>query len=71
MDEAVDIVLQEARITNPNCVWAGISVNTSGLSDDERNAYLADLESQYKLPCVDPVATGMARIADQLLGHVK
>lgn len=70
LDEVIEIVLTLARVTNPNCIWAGISVNTSSLSDERRGAYLAELEERYGLPCVDPVAIGMAKIADYLLEHV-
>lgn len=71
LKQVIDIVLTSARITNPNCIWAGISVNTSSLDDTQRQSYLGDLESKYGLPCVDPVATGMAKIADFLLENVK
>ena len=67
LDEVIDIVLSEARVTNPACIWAGISINTSTLDDAARSRYLSDLETRYGLPCVDPVATGMARIADYLM----
>lgn len=70
LDEVIDIVLKEARVTNPKCIWAGISINTSTLDDDARDRYLSDLESRYALPCVDPVATGMAGIADYLMEQV-
>lgn len=71
LDEAIDIVLTSARVTNPDCIWAGISVNTSGLDNAARDACLADLESAYRRPAVDPIATGMARIADYLLEKVE
>jgi len=61
-----DTVLAAARVTNPACVCAGISVNTSSMSDVERRDYLAGLGEQSGLPCVDPVATGMAPVADFL-----
>ena len=67
IDEVIDMVVRAARVTNPGCSCVGISVNTSTMTDDERNAYLADLESKYGLPCADPVATSMAAIADALL----
>ena len=66
-DDVIDVVLKEARVTNPACIWAGISINTSTLDDAARSRYLSDLESRYGLPCVDAVATGMAKIADHLL----
>jgi uncharacterized NAD-dependent epimerase/dehydratase family protein len=71
LDEAIDIVLTSARVTNPKCIWAGISVNTSSMGDEQRRGYLADIGGKYGLPCVDPVATGMADIADYLLENVK
>jgi uncharacterized NAD-dependent epimerase/dehydratase family protein len=60
-------VLRAAHVTNPDCVCAGISVNSSALADSERKTFLADLEDKYGLPCADPIATGMATIADALL----
>ena len=71
LNEVAETALTLAQITNPDCVWAGISLNTSSLGDDERHGYLADVAGKYGLPCVDPVATGMAEIADFLLENVK
>jgi uncharacterized NAD-dependent epimerase/dehydratase family protein len=42
-------------------------VNTSKLSDEERSRYLAETSRELGLPCVDPVATGVGPIVDQLL----
>ena len=67
IDDVIDGVLRAAHVTNADCVCAGISVNTSALAYGERDAYLADLENTYGLPCADPIATGMATIADALL----
>ena len=67
IDAVIDGVLRAARVTNTDCVCVGISVNTSVLADGERDTYLADLENKYGLPCADPIATGMATIADALL----
>jgi uncharacterized NAD-dependent epimerase/dehydratase family protein len=71
LDELIATLLTLARVTNPDCIWAGISVNTSRLDDHRRDAYLADLESRYSVPVADPVATGMQRIADYLLERVQ
>ena len=65
--EVIDIVLAAARVTNPGCRCVGISVNTSRMTDAERDNYLADLERQAGLPCVDPIAIGVSRIADALV----
>jgi len=67
IDEVIDAALRAARITTADCVCAGISVNTSALANGERDAYLAGLENKYDLPCADPIAIGMATIADALL----
>ena len=67
IEKVIGMVLLAAHTTNPACVCAGISVNTSAMDDTGRKAYLADLENRYALPCVDPIATGMGRIADKLL----
>lgn len=69
LDEFIDFVLSAARISNSACVIAGISINTSMLSAEERTACLAELRSRLDLPVVDPVATGMRPIADFLLTH--
>lgn len=71
LEDVIDLVLTCARLTNPQCICAGISVNTSGFADKQRQEYLAELEAKHTLPCVDPLATGMARIADYLLEHVQ
>jgi uncharacterized NAD-dependent epimerase/dehydratase family protein len=66
IDEIIDSVLQAAQVTNSSCICAGISVNTSSMDNAARRDYLAGLSDQSSLPCVDPVATGMAPIADFL-----
>ncbi len=70
LDQVADLALTCARITNPGCIWGGISVNTSMLDDEQRDSTLRSTEDKYGVPCVDPVATGMARIADFLLDNV-
>lgn len=71
LNEVAETALSLAQITNSNCIWAGISMNTSMLADEERRGYLADVGGKYGLPCADPLATGMADIADYLLENVK
>ena len=71
LNEVAETALTLAQVTNPNCIWAGISMDTSLLADEERSGFLADISGKYGLPCTDPVATGMADIADFLLENVK
>ncbi len=50
------------RLTNPDIRCIGVCVNTSGLASDERQSYLATIEHETDLPCVDPVIGGCAEI---------
>jgi len=69
LDEVIDDTLRMARRTNAKCFCAGVSVNTSSLSDFERDNYLSKLQSELGLPCVDPLAIGMSPIANFLLKY--
>jgi len=62
----IEVALAAAQITNPACICAGICVNTSSMTPTERRDYLAALNAQSGLPCVDPVVTGMAAVGDYL-----
>jgi uncharacterized NAD-dependent epimerase/dehydratase family protein len=66
LDEAMDMHLQAARVTNKNARFVGVSVNTSALSEADSKAVLARYAAQTGLPCVDPLRTGVAPIVDQL-----
>ena len=67
LNEVAETALALAQITNPDCVWAGISLDSSAMTAEQRSGYLADIAGKYGVPCVDPVATGMADVADFLL----
>lgn len=57
------------RVTNANIRCAGISINTSTIGEEDREKYLGELAKQTGLPCVDPVAGGVAPIVDYLEEH--
>lgn len=61
-----DQALALARIANPDCVVAGISVNTKALGDDEALALCAEIEDRMGLPTVDPFRHGARRLVDAL-----
>jgi len=63
-----DTALTLARVSNPNCVVVAISVNTQHLGEAEALAYLASVEAEMGLPCVDPFRQGAARLVDALDG---
>ena len=69
LDEVIDDALRMARLTRKECFCAGVSVNTSMMSDFERDHYLSKLQSDLGLPCVDPIAIGMSPIANFLLEY--
>ena len=67
LDEVIDDALRMARLVRRDCFCAGVSVNTSSLSDFDRDIYLSKLQDHLAVPCVDPVATGMTPVANFLL----
>jgi uncharacterized NAD-dependent epimerase/dehydratase family protein len=69
LDEVVDDALRLARRLRPQCFCAGVSINTSTMTDFEREGYLGKMQDHLGLPCIDPVAIGMSPIANFLLKH--
>ena len=65
--ELIELTVANGRVTSPDIRCVGISVNTSGLSDDEREACLAGISAETGLPCVDPVATGVGPLVDNVV----
>ena len=55
-----------ARLTNPDARCIGVAINTSGLEVEAAERTLKETEDRLGLPCVDPVATGVAAIVDRL-----
>ncbi|WP_209832243.1 N-acetyltransferase DgcN [Ruegeria sp. HKCCE3926] len=61
-----DTALPLARIANPACQVAGVSVNTQNLSEDDAKAYLAKVEEELGLPATDPFRFGSGKLVDAL-----
>lgn len=59
--------LEAARLTNPDVVAVGVSLNTSRLSPAAGAAVCRQIEEELGLPCQDPVVSGTDRIVDHLL----
>jgi uncharacterized NAD-dependent epimerase/dehydratase family protein len=55
LEDCIDLNLASARLTNPDCRMLGISVNTSALSPQEGERYLAETAARLSLPCLDPI----------------
>ena len=59
--------LESARLVSPTVKFIGMSINTSGLSENDAQFFLQQTEDDLQLPCVDPVRTGVAAIVDKML----
>ncbi|HEY1722483.1 MAG TPA: N-acetyltransferase DgcN [Magnetospirillaceae bacterium] len=56
-----------ARLTSPTARVIGFAANTSKMSATEAEHWLKMTEDEFGLPAVDPVRTGVAKLADRLL----
>ncbi len=56
-----------ARISNPDVRLVGVALNTSKIDPAGVDKLLAETAERLGVPCVDPVATGVAAIVDGLI----
>lgn len=66
LEQLRDTALPMARVANPDCVVAGISVNTKALDDAASLACCKEIEDRMGLPTVDPYRHGAGRLVDAL-----
>jgi uncharacterized NAD-dependent epimerase/dehydratase family protein len=59
--------LAAARLTNPDARFAGVSLNTSHLSDADAARTVAQIGKEVSLPCCDPIRHGVGPIVDEIL----
>lgn len=64
--ECIDQHVMMGQRTNPDIRCVGISVNTSHLPADKREAFLTSLCAEMGLPCVDPLIDGCGAIVDHI-----
>lgn len=64
----IEANLSAGRLTNPDIRCIGVSINTSGLSEEDAARILREAAEETGLPAVDPVKTGVGPLADPLLG---
>ena len=69
----MDLYLPLARQVNPATRFAGISLNTGGMTDREAADALLAAKAQTGLPAADPLRGGsaMERLVDACLAHCK
>jgi uncharacterized NAD-dependent epimerase/dehydratase family protein len=60
LDEAIELTLRLARITNPQVRCAGVSLNTATLTPDAAEVEIARCAAQVGLPVADPMRPGAA-----------
>jgi len=66
LEQLRDTALPLARVANPDCQVAGVSINTQHLSEDEAKAYIAKVEAEMGLPATDPYRFGAGKLVDAL-----
>jgi D-glutamate N-acetyltransferase len=66
LHDCIEANLQAGRLTSPNVTCVGIAINTSALDASAADSILKQTADSFGLPCVDPVRTGVAAIADRL-----
>ncbi len=69
MTSCIEANISAARLTNPDVVLGGISVNSSALTIREANEWCNSIGHKYGVPCVDPLRHGMKNIADYILAE--
>ena len=69
IEETIRLNLQLGRRTNPAIRCAGVSLNTSQLSNDEAQQLMAAESRRLQLPVADPIRGGEAfeRLVDACL----
>ncbi len=71
ISELIELTVANGRVTNSNIRCVGVSINTSGLPDGEREGYLGKIGDEVGLPCVDPVAIGVGPLVDHIVKTFK
>jgi uncharacterized NAD-dependent epimerase/dehydratase family protein len=69
LDEAIELHVRLARRTNPRARCAGVSLNTSHLTEAQARAILAEHSARLHLPAADPIRGGaeLTRLVDACL----
>jgi D-glutamate N-acetyltransferase len=66
LHDCIEANLAAARLTSPRVSCVGIAMNTAALDASAADSLLKQVSDAFGLPCVDPVRTGVAAIADRL-----
>ncbi|MCX5493549.1 DUF1611 domain-containing protein [Kaistia dalseonensis] len=66
VQEVIDLTIACGRLTNPAIRCVGISINTAALDDGAAAACLDAFATEYGLPAVDPIRTGVRPIVAEI-----
>ncbi len=66
-ESCMETYLAAARLTNPNVKFAGVSLNTSRVGEQQAARGIAEISGRLSLPCCDPIRTGVAPIVDRIV----
>lgn len=66
LDQAISVYEAAARLTNPGARFVGVSLNTSAMNDAEAGEVMKQTSLWLRLPCVDPMRTGVDQIVARL-----
>ena len=66
LHECIELNERLGRLTNSNCTCIGISLNTSGLSQDEASRTIEEYSNSFGLPVTDPYRFGVDVFTDKL-----
>lgn len=66
LQRCIEDNVRAAQLTNPAARAIGISLDTSRMSETERNATIAKVAAETGLPVIDPIATGAGAIVDRM-----
>jgi uncharacterized NAD-dependent epimerase/dehydratase family protein len=64
--DVIERTIVEGKLTNPAIECTGIAINTENLAEAEAITLLEKTAKKHRLPCVDPIRTGVGPLVDQL-----
>jgi uncharacterized NAD-dependent epimerase/dehydratase family protein len=67
LEQLRDTALPLARIANPACQVAGVSLNTKALGEDDARRTIEEIEARMGIPVTDPYRFGAGKLVDGLL----
>jgi uncharacterized NAD-dependent epimerase/dehydratase family protein len=65
--DVIERTVLEGGLTNPQIQCTGIAINTEHLDADQAHGLLKQTGHELRLPCVDPMRTGVGPLVDELL----